>query len=106
MPIKVCSCQCGSTDSLIRGFLQSTGYKDWLTIPIAKGREASLAVLNGVPRSAESEALREYLRRASKWAVIVGWGGGVCRWSDIAHSATKSRIEASLVIETFANVES
>lgn len=99
--IAVCSCQCGSVDSLIRNFLKSVGYEDWYNIPIAKGREKSLAILNYFPPVPEKDMLKSFLKDASKWAVIIGYDNNSMRWSDIAHNATKSRIEAEFVVHHF-----
>lgn len=103
MPIAVCTCRCGSTEQAARRFLNKAGYPDWLTIPIAEGKEASLGLLYQIPRYPEIEMLSDYLKGASKWIVIIGWNENGCRWSDIAHNPTKSGIEAGLIVDTFAN---
>lgn len=102
--IMVVSCQCGSVDSLIRNFLKSAGYPDWLNIPIERGRERSLSVLNYLPPAPEKDMLISFLKDASKWAVIVGYDQESVRWSDIAHNGPKSRIEAEFVVKNFSNL--
>lgn len=102
MPIRVCTCNCGSTDQLARSFLHDAGYKDFLSIQIPRGKEASRQMLQTMPPYPEVEMLDNYLREASKWVVIIGWNENGCRWSDIAHNATKSRIDAKLIVETFS----
>lgn len=99
--LTVVACYCGSTDSLVRNFLKSTGYQDWLSIPIEKGREKSMAALNRLPPTPEKEMLRTFLKSASKWAVIIGYDETTMKWSDIAHNGPKSRIEASALIRHF-----
>lgn len=100
--ISVITCQCGSVESLVRNFLHSIGYPDWHSIQINKGKEKSLSVTNNLPPSVEKEALIEFLRNSGKWAIIVGYDGTSCKWSDIAHNGAKSRIEAELVVEAFS----
>lgn len=102
MALIAVSCQCGSVESLIRNFLQKAGYPDFLTIPIHQGREKSRQVLRTLPKTEELRALDHYLESATKWAVIIGTDGENLRWSDIAHNATYARIEAELIVETFA----
>lgn len=102
--ITVVACFCGSSDSLVRNFLKSIGYPDWASIPIHKGKEKSLAVSNTLPPTPEKEMLRSFLGPASKWAVIIGYDGENCRWSDIAHNGAKSRIEAEFVVKTFSRL--
>lgn len=105
MPIKVCTCRCGSTDQLARQTLKRYGYPDWLSIPIPQGKEASRRLLEQIPRYPEIEMLDNYLQSASKWVVIIGYGDGACRWTDIAHNGQNSRIEAEFIISTFSDLQ-
>lgn len=100
--ILVVTCACGSSESMARGFLQKAGYQDWLSTNIYRGKDKSIKALGLVPRYPEVEMLENYLKNASKWVVILGWNENGCRWADIAHNATKSRIDAELIINTFA----
>lgn len=102
MSIAVISCQCGSSDSLARNFLKSVGYQDWLSIPIHRGKEKSLSMLNQVPPTPEKEMLKSFLKDASKWVVIIGYNQDSMKWSDIAHNGPKSRIEAEFVVKNFS----
>jgi hypothetical protein len=101
MSIAVISCHCGSSDSLARNFLKSVGYQDWLSIPVNKGKEKSLAVLNQMPPVPEKDMLRSFLKDASKWVVIIGYNDTDMKWSDIAHNGPKSKIEAEFVVKNF-----
>lgn len=99
--LAVVACHCGSSDSLIRNYLRSINYEAWDTIPINKGKEKSLAMLNHLPPSEGKEMLQAFLNRASKWAVIIGYDDTICKWSDIAHNGPRSRIEAEFVVQNF-----
>ena len=99
--IAVIACMCGSSESVARNFLKSVGYKDWLNIPIEKGKERSLAVLNYLPPVPEKEMLQNLLKNASKWVVIIGYNKDSMKWSDISHDGPKSRIEAEFVVRKF-----
>ena len=101
--IKVVACQCGSADSLVRTRLERYHYKDFLTVPSVKGREKSLAVLNTIPQTEEIDLLRNHLKGASKWAVVIGYDGEWCRWVDLAYGkAIKNNIDLELLLEHFA----
>ena len=102
MAIMVCACQCGGSQSLLRNFLKSAGYQDWLNIPIVQGRDKSLSLLNQLPPVPEKDMLHSFLKNASKWAVVIGYNDQAVRWSDIAHNSTKSRIEAEFVVRNFS----
>lgn len=98
------TCMCGGAENLVQNFLKSANYKDWLTVPIRKGKQKSLDILNQLPQTTETDMLRNYLEHASKWAVIIGYDldTGQLKWSDIAHNSTKTSVEAELVVEAFA----
>lgn len=102
MSIAVVACLCGSSNSRARNFLKSVGYKDWLNIPVRQGREKSLSVLNQLPPTPEKEELKNFLKNASKWVVIIGYDERSVKWSDIAHNAPKSRIEAEYIVKNFS----
>lgn len=102
MAIGAIACHCGSSDSLVRNFLKSVGYPEWMSIPVNKGKEKSLAFLNQLPPAPEKEMLQNFLKDASKWAVIIGYTEDQVKWSDIAHSGPKSKIEAELVVRAFS----
>ena len=99
--IKICACYCGSSDSLVRNFLKSVNYEHWLDIPIERGKDKSLSLLNQIPPSAEKEMLKGFLSNASKWAVIIGYDDESVKWSDIAHNWPKSKIEAEALVHYY-----
>jgi len=99
--IAVCACMCGSSESMARNFLKSVEYPDWLNIRIYKGKEKSRSLLNQMPPVPEKEMLEHFLKNASKWVVIIGYNENSMKWSDIAHNAPKSRIEAEFVVKNF-----
>lgn len=101
--IKVVACQCGSSDSLVRTRLERYHYKDFLNIPIVKGKEKSLAELNTIPQFEEIQLLRNHLKGASKWAVVIGYDNRMCRWVDLAYGkAIKNNVDLQLLLEHFA----
>lgn len=100
--IAICTCLCGGSESLVRNFLHSVNYPNWMSISTHQGKEKSLALLNQLPPAPEKEMLQTFIKNSSKWAVIVGFDQESVRWSDIAHNSAKSRIEAEFVVKTFA----
>ena len=99
--IKVVACYCGSSDSLVRNFLKSINYEHWLDIPVERGKEKSLAVVNQLPPAPEKDMLKSLLSSASKWAIIIGYDDKTVKWSDIAHNGQKSKIEAEFVVKNY-----
>lgn len=99
--ILACGCNCGSTENLIRNFLYRSGYKDWATMPIHKGKEASRRMLNGVPPSDETDRLDKFIGDNSSYAVILGYDDTHVRWADIAHGG-KDQSSAKVILDLFA----
>lgn len=102
MALAVVTCLCGGSESLVRNYLRSIDYPEWMNIPIHQGKEKSLSVLNQLPPAPEKEMLQSLLKDASKWAVIIGYNENGMKWSDISHNGPKSRIEAEFVVKNFA----
>lgn len=97
------ACTCGSVDKLIRGKLEFFGYRDFLTISIARGKEKAKSVLNTLPQNDGIAMLRSHLDRCSKFAVVIGYDGNDCRWVDIANGkAVQNNIELEMLLDRFA----
>lgn len=98
------ACQCGSSDSLIRTRLERYGYRDFLRVPIVKGKEKSLSKLNTLPQCDEIQMLKSHIQNASKWAAVIGYDGEKCRWTDLANGkAIKNNVDLELIISYFAH---
>lgn len=97
------ACTCGSVDKLIRGKLEFFGYRDFLTIPITRGKDKAKSVLSTLPQSDGMAMLRSHLDGCSKFAVIIGYDGNDCRWVDIANGkAVQNNIELEMLLDRFA----
>lgn len=100
--IRAIACLCGSSENLIRNFLKRCGYADWLTIPIEMGKERSIRLVEQMPACPEMAALKSYLGKTGKWAVIIGVDADGCYWEDISRGGPKAAIDAELLVERFA----
>lgn len=97
------ACTCGSVDKLIRGKLEFYGYRDFLTVPITRGKEKAKSVLNSIPQHSAIDMLRNHLDKCSKFAVVIGYDQGDCRWVDLSNGkAVQNNIELEAIIERFA----
>ena len=97
------ACTCGSVDKLIRGKLEFYGYRDFLTVPITRGKEKAKSVLNSIPQHSAIDMLRSHLDKCSKFAVVIGYDQGDCRWVDLSNGkAVQNNIELEAIIERFA----
>lgn len=101
--LKVVSCQCGSSDNLIRGKLAKFHCNQALTISIIKGKEKSLSALNTLPQFPEVADLRLYIEAHSKWAIIIGYDDERLKWVDLANgSYLKNDVDVELLLTHFA----
>lgn len=97
------ACTCGSVDKLIRRKLEFFGYRDFLTIPITRGKDKAKSVLNTLPQHDGIDMLREHLAKCSRFAVVIGYDDGDCRWVDIANGkAVQNNVELELLLQRFA----
>lgn len=97
------ACQCGSSDSLIRTKLERYGYADFLRVPIVKGKEKSFSKLNTLPQFEELQLLRNHIKNASKFAVVIGYDDNRCKWVDLANGkAIINNVDLELIIQHFA----
>lgn len=104
MALVCVACQCGSSDRLIRTRLDFMHYPESISIPITKGKEKSLSVLNSIPQSDSCDMLKGYIKRCSKYAVVYGYDGeGGGRWVDLANGkAVVNNIDLSNILRDFA----
>lgn len=103
MSIACISCTCGSVDNLIRGRLDQFGYRDALSIPITRGKEKSKSFLNTLPQHPDLDMLRNHLRTASKFAVVIGYNDDGMKWVDLANGkAIFNNVDLEKILEYFA----
>lgn len=102
MPLLISTCNCGSSDQLVRTCLQGAGFSDWASAPIIKGKEKTRVALAGLPPFPEVEMFDHFLETTGKWAVILGYNDEGCRWSDIAHNAPASTVKAEFIVKVYS----
>ena len=101
--IAVVACQCGSSDTLLRGKMSKFHYSGALTVPIIKGREKSYSKLNTLPQFPEVREIRAHIEGHSKWAIIIGYDDERMKWVDLANgSYLKNDVDAELLLQHFA----
>ena len=105
--IKIVTCECGSSEQLVRQALHRYEYKNWAMEPIKKGKTASLteveALIRKFPDNSDFKSLYAHINNNGKWCVIIGYDkSGNARWSDISRNDMKSDVEAELIVQNFA----
>ena len=104
--ISIVTCECGSSEQLVRQSLHRYEYKKWATEPLTQGKTKSLSLVEELirkyPDSLELKALYSHINNNGKWCVILGVSENGAKWSDIARRDMKSDVEAELIVNNFS----
>lgn len=105
--ISIVTCDCGSSEQLVRQHLHKYEYSRWATEPILKGKTKSLAEVERLiriyPDESDLRALFSFINNTGKWCVFIGYDDdGNVRWSDISHNDMKSDVEAEAIVANFS----
>lgn len=99
------TCQCGGAEPMVRSVLQTAGVKDWLKVPVKKGKKAATDWLDMCPDKIKSTlewgALRNFIVNNGKYAVIVGYNDLMFKWSDVAAGSIKAKLDAEVIAKKF-----
>lgn len=99
------ACQCGGSEPMVRSTLQSAGVKDWLKVPVKKGKQASLDWMDMCPDYIKSTlewgALRNFIVNHGKFAVVVGYNDHIFKWSDVAAGSLQAKLDAEVIAKKF-----
>lgn len=102
MALLCVACTCGFSDRLIRTRLEHYGYRDFLTVPIIKGKEKSKSALNSIPQTEGVAMARNHLDNCSKYAIVLGYNNESCRWVDLANGkAVQNNIDLEFILRDF-----
>lgn len=97
------ACQCGNSDTLIRSKLSAAGYSEYMQIPIAKGKSKTNLELDSIPQHSKLNELREYLKRVSKYAIVIGYDEDGCEFVDMANGkGVVNGIDLEMILQRFA----
>ena len=99
-------CDCGGAERLIRKVFSDAGIQNWLNVPIYKGKARFKEFFNDCPdeykNTLEMGALNQYITNASKFTVVLGMKNGHICWADSSAGDIKSRLDAQVICEKFA----
>ena len=105
MSLSIVTCDCGSSEQLVRQALHRYEYVGWATEPIKKGKTASLTeverLIREFPDDLGIRGLYSHINNTGKWCVIIGYDSKSIRWADIAHNDLKSDVDAERIVEDF-----
>lgn len=102
MAVTACSCMCGSADALLRRSVSkySRNVKPFVSIP--KGKEKCLRMLDTLPQFPEVSQMRNYIKNASKWVIVIGYDENSMHWVDLANGKyVKNDIDLELLLKHY-----
>lgn len=104
--LKLCCCECGSAEPLVRGLLQEAGITNWMSVEIHKGKEHCQTVLARFPEPYQSslqlQALINLVKENSTFVVVLGYDKTRIYWEDISSNAPIERTRALAIVKEFA----
>lgn len=105
--LDVLACECGGVDEITARCLKQAGVKDYLKIPIQKGRKAADLWFSQLPsqiqQNLETWALMAMIEYESSYIAIVAWNEKGLVWADIASGDSAADwIDGVTIAKTFA----
>lgn len=105
--LSIVTCDCGSSEQLVRQHLHKYEYKKWAVEPIKKGKSTSLVeverLIRQFPDNSDLKGLYAHINNNGKWCVIIGYNNqGNVKWSDISKNDLKSDVEAEAIVNNFS----
>lgn len=104
--IAVVTCTCGGAEGLARTALKNGGVKNWLSYPIAQGKQQTKYVLDTMRNKfgdvAAFQALEAYIQKSGRYVVIIANDGKKFAWTDISRGTLKERLDAEILVSEFA----
>lgn len=101
----ILTCTCGNAENMARSILKEANINDWLGIPITKGKQKSLDVLNGMSRKArlqrEWQELYAIVTTRGRFVLFIGINGDLIRFADAANGDIKSKLDAQIIAKNF-----
>lgn len=99
--ITAIACACGNSEKLVRSRLKAAGVKDYMNVPLAIGRAASLSSISKLPQYRDVAVLPEYVRNHSSYAVIIGYDDIDGSWVDITKDGNYGQMKLQVLIKDY-----
>lgn len=103
--IYVLTCECGGVENMARAILRDAGVRDWLNVPIHKGKSKAREILSN-PEISDIfavQALLKYINETTSYAVVLGVdkAKNIAIWSDAKRGKIQSRLDAQIIAENY-----
>ena len=103
--LKVLTCTCGGADRTARETLRKGGVADPLKFPVIQGKVKCQKELETLPEvykeTAQFKALKAYIAKAGRFVIMLGYGNGELRWSNVSRGSIKERLDGELIVEHY-----
>lgn len=106
--LKVITCTCGGADRTARETLRRGGIANPLKFPVVQGKNKSQRELETIPaeykETAQFKALKEYVAKAGRFVIVIGYGNGELRWSNVSRGTIKEKLDGELIVEHYKDI--
>lgn len=106
MPLEILTCECGGAEELSRRCVEKGGYKNFLSVPLYRGKKAADLWFSTLPTEVqgflETRALMSAIENKSGYIVIVGWNSKGLVWADIGEGGPTDMADGEIIAGAFA----
>lgn len=99
-------CECGAAVPLARQAAESAGLTNWMAIPLHKGKEHCLTILDRFPEPFKKlvsyRALYDMIGRGGTFVVVLGYDEEFFYWVDISSGTPSDMFDATAILKRFA----
>lgn len=106
MSVLLLTCECGSAEPLARQVAQAAGIVDWMSLPLHKGVQHCLTVLDRFPEPFHDllafRALHNFIEGGGTYVVVVGYTDEFFYWADVSSGSPKDMLDGQSILKRFA----
>lgn len=106
MTVMLCCCECGAAEPLGRQVAMQAGITNWMAIPLHKGVEHCLTVLDRFPEPYKQllahRALCDFIRQGGTFVVAIGYDDEYFYWANVASGSPADMMDGGAILKRFA----
>lgn len=104
--LKLLVCECGAAEPLARQVCQQAGLTDWMAIPLHKGKEHCLTVLDRFPEQYHGllayRALWDKIEQGGTFVIVLGYDEEYFYWANVASGSPSDMLDGTAILKRFA----
>lgn len=98
-------CTCSNAETLARGVFKKAGVRDYMSVPVYRGKEKLRALMNSLPegarRSLGAQTLVDFVRERGSFVLIIGYTEDNLVWANAKRSSAKEQLDAEIIASRY-----